>query len=353
MSDTQSYIAEMLRISRGAYAAHATEELLERHPECGEPFGDAAFRDWRDNLTQRVTELAVALEMQEPSLFSAQLEWSRDAFAARRIPVEHLRHSLECLRTALRQDLPEGAADVPVTFIEQALDELADTPARDGRLRPDSETSRLALQYLEAVLSGQRRRAIRIVLDAVAGGLPVPAAYEQILLPAQVEVGVMWHLGEITVSEEHAATETTRRVMSILSQSTPVEVDRGTPILLATVEGDRHDIGVHAVADLLELTGFRVIALGADVPVSDLARAVDDFGPDTVVVGASLSLHLRNLRRCIEAVRELPNGSAVRIIVGGPAFAELPHVAERLGADGFAASPGKAVELVRQFRQAE
>lgn len=352
MSDTNAYIAEMLRISARAYAARAAEQLLERHPDCAAQFDGTAFPGWQDNLTRCVYELAVALELDEPSLFAAQLEWSRDAFAAREVPVEHLRHSLECLRIVLGEELPEGTGDQPVAVIDRALERLGNGPAQRSRLAPDSDASRVALRYVEAVLGGDRQRAIRVVLDVVERGLPVADAYERVLLPAQAEIGVMWHLGEITVPEEHAATETTRTVMALLSRNAAAEADDGPTALVAAVEGDRHDIGTRAVADLLEMNGFRVVLLGCDVPIRDLARSVTDFSPDVAILGASLSLHLRHLRRSIGAIRDMDNGGSVRIVVGGPAFGELQHLAERLAADGFAASPGRAVELAQRLTRA-
>jgi len=349
MSDSNGYIAEMLRVSAKAYAAHAAERLLERHPDCAAQFGNAAFRNWRDNLTHRLNELAIALEMNEPALFASQLRWSRDAFEARAVPIDHLQHSLVCLRETLREDLPEGSRDRPTRFIDQAISEMGESHAVMSRLAPDSDHTNLALRYVEAVLAGNRRRAIQLIVDAVEGGLSMQDAYEKVLLPAPSEIGLMWHVGEISVSEEHAATETTRTVMGILSQHTPSAAEDAPTVLVAAVEGDRHDIGVRAVADLVELAGYRTISLGSDVPVADLALAVDDFDPDVVILAASLSLHLNKLKESVRAARETGDGSKRRVIVGGPAFAESRHIAERVGADGFASSPGEAVRLVVQF----
>lgn len=351
MSEPNRYIAEMLRISGRAYAAQAATQLLEQHPECAAHFDGTAFPYWQDNLAQRIHELAVALELDEPSLFDTELQWAAEAFAAREVPLGDLHHSLECLQATLAAELPEGAGQGPLAYIDQALARLGDGPARPTRLSPDTKASRLALRYIEAVLAGERRRAIRLVLDAVDQGLAVATAYERVLLPAQAELGVMWHLGEISVAEEHAATEATRTVMGILSQRAATEAADGPSVLVAAVEGDRHDIGTRAVADLLEMAGFRVVLLGCDVPAGDLARAVTDFSPDVAMLAASLSLHLRKLRKSIGAIRELDTGAEIRIIVGGPAFGELRHLAERLEADGFAGSPREAIELAQRLTQ--
>ena len=116
-------------------------------------------------------------------------------------------------------------------------------------------------------------------------------------------------------------------------------------LLAAAVAGNRHDIGLYAVADFFEMAGWRTIQLGAEVPITDLAQAVECFKADLVALSASLSVQVETIKATIKAMRSGRRGELVKILVGGLAFAETGNLAVEMGADGYAADPGEAVRL--------
>lgn len=349
MNAPNETIVAMLRTGARAFAAHAAETLLERHPDLVDQYGRSAFGDWREHLVERVLELAAALDVNDAELFAGQLRWAGAAFEARQVSPEHVVESVRALRDALIEDLADHQGGGVATFIDQALGLYTSPVTPDPMLVPDNEYSVLALQYLEGVLSGDRRRAIDLVLAALDAGMPIEAAYCTVLLPAQAEVGRMWHVGEITIPEEHFITETTRTTMSLLLHRAAPPTPPVATVLVSAVEGDRHDIGVRAVSDLFEIGGFRAICLGSDVPIRDVAQAVIDFEPDVLVLAATMSLHLSAVRSAMVAARHARTGQHLHVVVGGPAFRGSADRATRLGADAFAASPGDAVRAARQL----
>jgi methanogenic corrinoid protein MtbC1 len=70
------------------------------------------------------------------------------------------------------------------------------------------------------------------------------------------------------------------------------------------------------------------------MPHSEIARGVQLFDADVVVLAATLAPHLKAVRRTIERIRALERRE-VKIIVGGPAFARVPDLWRRIGADGY------------------
>lgn len=347
MSASRDYVAEMLRLSAPAYAARTAERLLAECPECAERFGGSAFADWHAMLTQRLNELAIAVELDEPALFHHQVTWTRDAFLARSLPVQDLVRSLESLRSTLREELPEGLGDPPDPCIRAALRALeTESPLPTG-LRGDGHAQRVARRYVDAAVAGDQRGALRTVLDAVDDGLSIPEALERVLLAAEEEIGRMWHLGEIGVAEEHAATAATCTAMSMLACRTSSPGTDAPLVLLAGVEGDRHDVGIRATAAMLEIEGCRSLSLGADLPVAEIARAAADTGPECVILCASLAVHLQHLRRVIRRLRDTESVPCPRILAAGPALAPAPHLAARLGADAYVPSPGEAIRFVQ------
>ena len=85
-------------------------------------------------------------------------------------------------------------------------------------------------------------------------------------------IGDLWHRGEITVADEHLATDISYRVLALQREAFRV-ADRRTRerVMLAAVEGERHVLGLEMAGALLRHEGFDVRMLGADLPIDSLA----------------------------------------------------------------------------------
>jgi methanogenic corrinoid protein MtbC1 len=339
--------AAQLRAGARAYAAGAAESLLERSPEIGERLGQRAFMLWQGFLAQRALELAVAVELDETELFLAEMRWSFAAWEAREIDPGELGRAMTCLAETLSGELPAGSWEAARPAVELAIRETQQgipMPA-DGmaRLGGEGEHGKLALEFLEAALQGESREAVEMVLAPLRSGTPIEDLFERVLLPAEKEMGTLWHLGEIGIGEEHAATETVRTAMTVLWHETPRLAPNGRAAVVGSVADDRHDVGVRAASHLLELAGFRAACLGADMPARDFVQAALDQEASVVVVSATMGVHLPRAGETIRALREALGD--VRVIVGGPAFGLSETLAGRLGADAHARSPREAVSL--------
>jgi methanogenic corrinoid protein MtbC1 len=155
--------------------------------------------------------------------------------------------------------------------------------------------------------------------------------------------------GEINVAEEHFASHATKMVMSQLLSQATIQPPNGKTVLAAAVAGNQHDIGLHAVADFFEMAGWRTVRLGANVPIADLAQAVEFFVVELLVLSVSMNVQLDTFKSTIQAVRSGSRGDVVRIVAGGLAFADAGDLAIEMGADGYAADPYEAVRLAGQL----
>jgi methanogenic corrinoid protein MtbC1 len=320
--------------------------MLESRPEAGGGFGPDPLSAWQSWLAVRVEELAAAVAAEQPRLFTSQVHWAKAVLAARGVSTEHFRAGLTALRDVLAKELPEPVQPLAAQYLDQAVDAFDEQTADlSARLLPDNTHGRLASTYLLALLEGDRRRASRVVLDAVDRPESVHDVYLRVLLPAQEELGRMWLTGEINVAEEHFASHTTKTVMGQLLSRAQLQPPNGKTVLAAAVAGNQHDIGLCAVADFFEMAGWRTINLGADVPIGDLVQAVECFGVELLALSASLNVQLETVKSTIQAVRSGPQGGEVKILVGGLAFADEGSMATELGADGYASDPDEAVRL--------
>ncbi len=343
--DPNPFAAKLLESSAPAYAGFAVSLLLERHPEIEERFAPSAMTYWKTHMTQRVRELAVAITAGKQRLFLSRVDWARQAFQARGAPEGDLQASLECLREVLDEELPDAAKEEARTILSQVLETFAEPlPVAEIRLDADQPSEQLALEYLLAVLEGDSRRAIDMLLKAVEDGLGIHDAYLEVLLPAQQEVGRLWHNGELSVAEEHFVTATTRQAMSLLSRRTEPAPTNGKTVVAAAVAGNVHDLAVRVISDFFEHAGWRSVCLGGDVPVEEVADSAGYFKADAIVLSAALSVQLQTVAETTAAIRGLPDRE-VKVLVGGIAFAEAPELWQQLGADGYAATAAEAVAL--------
>lgn len=169
--------------------------------------------------------------------------------------------------------------------------------------------------YLEAQLSGDRRAALALVQSALREGMNVPELHLQVVQPAQREIGRLWQENRISVAQEHLATSISQVVVSMLYQHLPREAANGRSALVACVEGEHHDMGGRMGADFLEMAGFGVRYLGANVSASSVVQEVAAMKPDVLGLSATMSFCLPGLIRTVNAVREAAPG--LPILLGG------------------------------------
>jgi methanogenic corrinoid protein MtbC1 len=188
-----------------------------------------------------------------------------------------------------------------------------------GTARTPGQLSRL---YLDAVRAADAPGAFRVAAGALAGGLSVSGLYQRVIAPAMYEVGELWAKGALTIADEHLATSLTQRVLAALRppvwvgmgmEHEPTQVRRR--VMLATVEGEQHALGLRMAADVLEDAGLEPIYLGADVPIGALLQALDSLSPDLLALSATMPELAPELDQVAAAVRR--SHPRLKLLFGG------------------------------------
>jgi MerR family transcriptional regulator, light-induced transcriptional regulator len=130
----------------------------------------------------------------------------------------------------------------------------------------------LALALDGPALESSLRRAV------VAQGVS-PFA-EHVAVPLLRRLGEGWHAGEVTPAQEHVASAAIARVLTGLREGG----GEGPIAVVATLSGERHEVGALMAAAAAELAGWRVVYLGADLPPDEVARAAARTGAKAVCV---------------------------------------------------------------------
>ena len=104
--------------------------------------------------------------------------------------------------------------------------------------------------------------------------------------------------------------------------------------LIATVEGDIHDIGKNIAGMMMEIAGLEVRDLGVDVPVQSLLEEAKNWQPDIVGLSGLLTLAYTPMKAVVDGLKEAGLRDKVKVIIGGGQTDE--HVCKYVGADVFA-----------------
>jgi len=163
----------------------------------------------------------------------------------------------------------------------------------------DSSAVQEVTAQLQQALEGFDSAAVHAALDRLFGTFSVRFALMEVLVPCLRELGERWARGEITVAQEHFATQVVRgRVLALAG-----DWGTGGPshAVLACLPGEAHDLGLICFGLLLARHGWRVTFLGADTPLDTLEASVRTLDP-TVVVLTTLEAdlfhdHAQDIRR--------------------------------------------------------
>jgi MerR family transcriptional regulator, light-induced transcriptional regulator len=186
-----------------------------------------------------------------------------------------------------------------------------DSPeAREARL------GELERAYALALLSGDEIAAELVIRDAMDDCLSTADIDEAIITPALWLVGELWEKGEISVADEHLATEISLRVLALQREMGRVARSRGRHrVMLAAPSGELHIVALRMTGNLLADAGYDVLMLGGDVPANALAASATRHEPDVICLSATMPGGSDQLLLAIHAVqREWPPAA---FIVGG------------------------------------
>ena len=107
-----------------------------------------------------------------------------------------------------------------------------------------------------------------------------------LVLPCLTAIGDAWARGELTIAEEHFASQLIRE--RLLGLARDWDQGRGPRALLACPAGERHDIALICFGLVLSRSGWRITFLGPDTPADALTEVVHELAPDLVVLAATV-----------------------------------------------------------------
>lgn len=223
-----------------------------------------------------------------------------------------------------------------------------------GKQRKDNESPVSGVEknetaeslLFDAVVSGIKDSCRRYTVRLLESSDPLEVV-NKVLIPALDEVGTRFENHTIflpqLLSSATAAQQAFDEIKKRISQNSGKSVEKGK-IIVATVEGDIHDIGKNIVRVVLENYGYEVIDLGRDVPAEEIVRAVLEGNIRLVGLSALMTTTVKGMERTIKLLRE--SGADCKIMVGGAVLTE--NYAEKIGADFYSKDAKQAVDIAKK-----
>jgi len=199
----------------------------------------------------------------------------------------------------------------------------------------------------KAVLAYDPDAAVRATKAAIGAKIPPMDVIEKALVPAIEEVGDKFEKMVIFLPDLMLAADAVKSSTALLLPLLPKD-GKGAKatVVVATVQGDVHEIGKNIVASMLMARGFNVIDMGVDVKTSDLVEEAKKSKAKVICASALMSSTLGSQKDIVDYLSALGERKKVAVLIGGgPTSKEW---ADEIGADGWGADANAAVKLVEK-----
>ncbi len=203
----------------------------------------------------------------------------------------------------------------------------------------------------EAIVEMEEDQAMALTRKLLESGT-APMAIFEAYQEGMVEVGRRFEKGVYFIPElilsGNMMNEATEMIKPYLDgQIAKDEREKIGKILIATVEGDIHDIGKNIVAALLDLNGFEVRDLGVDVPIDQIISETKEFGADIVGLSGLLTLAFDPMKEFVDKLEAAGLRQNVKVIIGGGQMDG--QVCEYVGADAFVIDAVTGINLCKEW----
>jgi corrinoid protein of di/trimethylamine methyltransferase len=206
----------------------------------------------------------------------------------------------------------------------------------------------------EAVLSFDADAAAEVARKAVEAGVNPVTAIERGLAVGLREIGDRFESGELWLPHLVLGAEAMEAAIKVLEAHMPrseLESTRAGTVVIGTVEGDIHDLGLRIVASMLRANGFTVHDLGCDTPSLTFISKAREVDADIIALSSLMTTTMPFMRDVIDALNSAGVRDRYKVLVGGgPVTREW---AQAIGADGYGKDAAEAVRVAKELLAGE
>ena len=233
-----------------------------------------------------------------------------------------------------------------INFYEEHMEEKTPVPlSQKPKEKKVSDTENLNPVY-KAVLDGNKDNIVSLAQAALDANEAPGDIINIHLIPAINKVGELFEKKVYFLPQLIASANAMETAIEYLEPMLEKGGDDNKGIIvIATVEGDVHDIGKNLVALMLKNHGYKVIDLGKDVPAETIVDSAIKEKADVIGLSALMTTTMVRMKDVVELAKE--KGCAAKVIIGGAAITD--SYAKEIGADGYSKDAADCVRLVESL----
>jgi corrinoid protein of di/trimethylamine methyltransferase len=205
-------------------------------------------------------------------------------------------------------------------------------------------------ELYEAVLNFDSTAAENAAKEAIALNVDPIKAIEEGLAKGLREIGDKFERGELYLPHLIMGADAMEAAIKVLeghmTQGELEATSRGT-VVIGTVEGDIHDLGLRIVSSMLRANGFKVYDLGFNTKSLDFIEKAKEVNADIIAVSSLMTTTMPFMKDLIESLEASGLRSKFIVIVGGGPVTEL--WAKEIGADGYGRDAAEAVRAAKEL----
>lgn len=209
----------------------------------------------------------------------------------------------------------------------------------------------LSDNYFFGLLECDKNYCYNLIMGAVDQGTTIKDIYTSVFYPSMIKIGDLWQGNQLTVAQEHLATVITQSIISSLYYKMFTgKVSRNKGKIIMTCAGNElHELGSRMLSDLLEIEGFNVKFLGANMPIYSVLEMIKMEEPLVIGISCTMSFNINNVKNLISLIKnEIPYYAP--ILVGGRAFDVDPLLVDYVSADYYSKSFEETIELINSIK---
>lgn len=254
------------------------------------------------------------------------------------------------VKSAFASDLllnKEGSDIAYIHKIHQLKGETIIEPGKETKGGLEKDVPNHVGQIYEEVLKGSRKTIVGTVKAAVSEGVVPRDILNNILIPAINEVGQLFDKQAYFLPQLIASAEAMKKAIEYLEPLLEADSEETNMpvIVIATVEGDIHDIGKNLVGLMLKNYGYQVIDLGKDVKREEIVKIALEKKASIIGLSALMTTTMQEMSHVIQYAKD--QNCDAKIIIGGAVITQ--EYADEIGADGYSKDAADAVRLVKEL----
>jgi trimethylamine corrinoid protein len=203
-------------------------------------------------------------------------------------------------------------------------------------------------QAIEAILKGDADKATEIAKKGLDEGLDPLELMDKGFIPGINKVGDLFETGRLFLPALIYSATAMEKATAIINAAIPAgqEMVSGK-VLVATVEGDVHDIGKTIVVSLFKANGFEVMDLGRDVAIEKIVDEAEKFGANIIGTSTLLTTTMVVQKELEQELKKAGLREKYKTVVGGAPVTQ--RWADRIGADAYAQDASDGVKKVKEL----